>query len=216
MAQQFIDYIQFGILPDNPREKVSIRRWAPRFHFDVQTKVLYKKLYDGILLRCLSYQEADEVLKEMHDGVCGAHQTGPKLQDRIRRMGYYWPTMVKDAMEYARRCEACQFHANFIHQAPEPLHPTVASWPFEAWGMDIIGPRNPPSSNGHRFILTVTDYFSKWAEAIALAEVKTAAVLKFLKTNVICRFGVPKRFIHDNGPQFRDHRFHRFCEIQDR
>lgn len=107
--------------------------------------MLYKKFDDDILLRCLSYQEADEVLKEMHDGVCGAHQPGPKLQDRIRRMGYYWPTMVKDAMEYARRFEACQFHANFIHQAPEPLHPTVASWPFEAWGMDIIGPINPPA-----------------------------------------------------------------------
>ncbi|GAA0162300.1 hypothetical protein LIER_39387 [Lithospermum erythrorhizon] len=40
-------------------------------------------------------------------------------------MGYYWPTM---------------FHANFIHQEPEPLHPTFASWPFDAWGLDMVGP----------------------------------------------------------------------------
>ncbi|XXG76871.1 hypothetical protein AAC387_Pa08g1144 [Persea americana] len=40
---------------------------------------------------------------------------------------------------------------------------------------------------------------------------KTSSVLQFLGTNIICRFGIPKRFVHDNGPQFRDHRFYRFC-----
>ncbi|MBY3556122.1 transposase family protein, partial [Modestobacter lapidis] len=33
-----------------------------------------------------------------------------------------------------------------------------------------------------------------------------------MRTNIICRFGIPKRFVHDNGPQFRDHRFYRFCD----
>ncbi|GAA0159814.1 hypothetical protein LIER_16512 [Lithospermum erythrorhizon] len=32
------------------------------------------------------------------------------------------------------------FHSNFIHQPPEPLHPTVASWPFDAWELDMVGP----------------------------------------------------------------------------
>ncbi|KAL0458779.1 UNVERIFIED_CONTAM: hypothetical protein Slati_0505100 [Sesamum latifolium] len=72
-------------------------------------------------------------MEEAHSGVCGAHQSGPKLHFRIKRMGYYWPTMVKDCIDYAKRCQACQFHANLIHQPPEPLHPTVASWPFDAW-----------------------------------------------------------------------------------
>ncbi|KAL0439243.1 UNVERIFIED_CONTAM: hypothetical protein Slati_2407300 [Sesamum latifolium] len=66
-------------------------------------------------------------MEETHSGVCDAHQSGPKLHFRIKRMGYYWPTMVKDCIDYAKRCQACQFHANLIHQPPEPLHPTVAS-----------------------------------------------------------------------------------------
>ena len=78
----------------------------------------------------------------------------------------------------------------------------MTSGTFEAWGMDIVGPINPPSSKGHWFIFVVTDYFSKWAEAVALNEVKTTVVLNFLKTNIICRFGVMNRFVHDNGPQF--------------
>jgi len=53
------------------------------------------------------------------------------------------------------------------------LHPTSSSSPFEMWGMDVTGPINPPTSIGHRFILAITDYFSKLAEAVPLKEVKT-------------------------------------------
>jgi len=103
------------------------------------------------------------VLKEAHDGMSGAHQPGPKLKDRLHRFRYYWPTMIVDAIKYARRCKACQIHVDFIHQPPELLHPTVASWPFETWGIDVIGSISPSSTKGHRFILAITDYFSKWA-----------------------------------------------------
>jgi hypothetical protein len=94
-------------------------------------------------------------------------------------MGYYWPTIVKDCMDYAKRCEACQLHANYIHQPPEPLHTTVASWPFDAWGLDVIGPL-PKSSIGHLYILAATNYFSKWAEVISLKEVKKENVVNFI------------------------------------
>ena len=62
-----------------------------------------------------------------HDGICGAHQSGSKLKDRLHRLGYYWPTMIADAIKYTQRCKACQIRADFIHQPPELLHPTIAS-----------------------------------------------------------------------------------------
>ncbi|KAL0444619.1 UNVERIFIED_CONTAM: hypothetical protein Slati_2184600 [Sesamum latifolium] len=129
-------------------------------------------------------------MKEAHSGVCGAHQSGPKLHFRIKRMGYYWPTMVKDCIDYAKRCQACQFHANLIHQPPEPLHPTVVSWTFEAWGLDVVGPMTK-SSGGHLYILAATDYFSKWAEAVPFKEVKKENVVDFIRTNILYRYGVP-------------------------
>ena len=82
---------------------------------------------DGLLLRCLDDEEAAKALEEACSGICGAHQSGPKLHFQIKRIGYYWPIMVKDCMDYAKRSSICQFHANFIHQSLEPLHPTVAS-----------------------------------------------------------------------------------------
>jgi hypothetical protein len=100
----------------------------------------------------LDDDEAVNMLKEVHSRICGAHQSGPKLHFRIKQMGYYWPTMVKDCMDYAKKCSACQFHANFIHQAPKPFHPTVASWPFDAWVLDVVGQLTPKFSDGHSYI----------------------------------------------------------------
>jgi len=54
-------------------------------------------------------------MEEAHVGVCGAHQLGPRLHDRIKRMGYYWPTMVRDCIDYVKRCDVCQFHVSSIH-----------------------------------------------------------------------------------------------------
>ncbi|KAA0025450.1 ty3-gypsy retrotransposon protein [Cucumis melo var. makuwa] len=103
--------------------------------------------------------ELKYALEEAHSGICGVHQSGPKLQYQLKRMGYYWPTMIHDSMHFAKYCEAYQFHAKFIHQPPEPLPLTIASWPFEAWGLDLVGSITPKSLVGHSYILAGTDYF---------------------------------------------------------
>ncbi|XP_070039704.1 uncharacterized protein [Nicotiana tomentosiformis] len=86
--------------------------------------------------------------------------------------------MVKDCLDYARGCKACHFHTNFIHQPREVLYPIVASWPFDSWRLDVVRPL-PKSSGGHLHILDATEYFSKWAEVVALKEVKNENVAKF-------------------------------------
>jgi len=85
-----------------------------------------------------------------------------------------------------------------------PVHSKCGEW---TW----LGPIILPSSKGHRFILVIIDYFSKWVEAIPLREVKTSDVIKFVKHHIIYRFGVPRRIVHDNGPQFVSQTFQRFC-----
>uniref|UniRef100_A0A7N2L0M9 RNA-directed DNA polymerase n=1 Tax=Quercus lobata TaxID=97700 RepID=A0A7N2L0M9_QUELO len=207
--QVIIEYLQHGRLPDDKRHRTEIRRRAARFIYYKDT--LFRRSFDGLFLRCLGEEEAKQALEEAHSGICGAHQSGPKLHYRIKRMGYYWPTMVQDSMECAKKCEACQYHANFIHQPPEPLHPTVASWPFDAWGLDAIGPL-PKSSGGHLYILAATDYFSKWAEAVPLREVKKETVVNFIRTHLIYRYGVPRYIITDNGKPFYNRLMTELCE----
>jgi len=60
-------------------------------------------------------------------------------------------------------------------------------------------------------ILAITDYFSKWVVTIPLIEVKTSNMVNIIKHHVIHQFGVPRRIIHDNGPQFISQVFYPFC-----
>ena len=117
--------------------------------------------------------------------------------------------MIFDAIAYVKQCHACQIHGDFIHQAPGHLHPT-SSWPFKM-GMDVIGLISPPTSKGHRFILTITDDFSKMGEIVNLKKVKTSDMIKFIKHHLIYRFGVRQRIVHDNRPQFVSQAFQKFC-----
>jgi len=73
----------YDIFPDDPKETAAIRRKASKFYYNAITRTLYCRSHNGILLRYLSQKKAQEVLKEAHDGMCGAHQPGPKLGDRL-------------------------------------------------------------------------------------------------------------------------------------
>jgi len=205
--------MRLGYLPvQRSQWRNRLRLYYFRLYYDAVVKTLYRRLYDDILLCYLSNSEAEEVIKEAHDGICGSHQPGLKLKDRLHWLGYYWPTMIADVAKYAKKCKVCQIHADFVHQPPEMLHPTIATWPFEAWGIDVIGPISPPSIRGHRFIVVVTDYFSNWTETVLLAEVKMINVISFIKHHVIHRFGIPWRIIYDNGPQFASQSFYQFYD----
>ena len=56
--------------------------------------------------------------------------------------------------------------------------------PFEQWGLDVVGEINPNSLKLHKYILTTTDYFSKWTEATPLKVINDTEVIQFLQRNV--------------------------------
>ena len=209
--QPFLDYFKHGSLPNDPVKRRQLQRRLPSYVY--KAGVLYRRSHgQEILLRCVNRAEADQVLQEVHHGVCGGHQSGPKMYHSIRLAGYYWPSIMEDCLRIAKSCHGCQIHGDFKHQPPVPLHPTVPSWPFDAWGIDVIGPIDPPSSGGHRFILAATYYFSKWAEAVSLREVKSDNIINFLERQIIYRFGIPHRITSDNGKAFRSNKMYRFIE----
>jgi hypothetical protein len=68
----------------------------------------------------------------------------------------------------------------------------------ERWGMDLVGPL-PTAQGNCRLAAVVVDYFTKWAEAKPLANIKAPTIQKFFWQNIICRFGVPRELTVDNG-----------------
>eukprot|EP00253_Pinus_taeda_P001458 PITA_01458 len=83
-----------------------------------------------------------------------------------------------------------------------PLQPVNIEQPFEQWGLDIIGEITPNSSKQHKYILTATDYFTKWVEAIPLKTTNYEAIIEFIDQFIITRFGVPNALVFDNASYF--------------
>jgi hypothetical protein len=107
-------------------------------------------------------------VQEVHDGICGAHQSAYKMNWLLRGAGFYWPTMVDDCVKYQKGCEACQRFRNIQLAPASVMNSIMKPWPFRGWGVDFIGEIHPGSSKEHRFILVATDYFTKLTEAVLL------------------------------------------------
>jgi len=163
----------------NPSQQVSrkLRYKALKFVLDDQ---LYHRTVDGVLLKFLNREEANVVRREIHEGVCGAHQSAYKMKWMIRRVGYFWKTIFEDCFKYYKGCQVCQKFGNIQKSPPSAMNPIVKPWPFRGWGIDLISQIFPSSSKGHKFVLVATDYFTKWVEAIPLKVASSANVIEFI------------------------------------
>ncbi|XP_048622678.1 uncharacterized protein LOC106393842 [Brassica napus] len=204
---EFIDYLSKGELPN---DKWEARRLKTRSaHYVVLDDELHRWTASKVLLKCIHGDETARVMAETHEGAGGNHSGGRALAIKVRSLGFFWPTMNADCESYARSCDKCQRHAPSIHCPTEMLRTTTAPYPFMRWAMDIIGPL--PCSRQRRFILVLTDYFTKWIEAEAYAQVTDKEVRGFVWKNIICRHGLPYEIVTDNGSQFMSGNFKEFC-----
>ena len=86
-----ISYLKNGMLPNSKEATRKLKVWATRF---VLIKdILYKRGFSRLYLRCLSSEEANYIMREVHEGICGNHSGSWSLVHKLVRVGYYWPTM---------------------------------------------------------------------------------------------------------------------------
>ncbi|XP_060211814.1 uncharacterized protein LOC132639380 [Lycium barbarum] len=192
------------------KQKQTLRKMAN--HFFLNGEILYRRTSDLGLLRCVDATEATRLLEKVHAGTCGPHMNGFTLAKKILRAGYFWMTMERDSIRYVQKCHQCQVHGDFIQVPPNELNVMGSPWPFAACGMDVIGPIEPPASNGHRFILVAIDYFTKWVKASTYKAVTKKVVADFARNNIVCRFGIPESIITDNTTNLNTDLMRETCE----
>jgi hypothetical protein len=141
---------------------------------------LYWRTTDGILLKCLGDEQAKVAIQEVHDGICGAHQSAYKMNWLLQRGGFYWVTMMDDCVKYQKGCEACQRFGNIQFAPAIVMNSIVKPWPFRGWGLDFIGEIHPGSSKGNQFTLVAIDYFAKWTKAVPLRNMTHWEVISFV------------------------------------
>jgi hypothetical protein len=128
-----IDYLH------NPSQKVDRKVWQLAFKFALVDGHLYHRTADDLLLKCLDSDQAKVDMGEVHEQICGAHQSTPKMKWLIRRGGFYWPTMIADCFRYYKGCEECQKFGNIQLAPTAMMTPIIKPWPFRGWGSDFIG-----------------------------------------------------------------------------
>jgi hypothetical protein len=173
--------------------------------------VLYKHGVCSPLLKCLSRTEVIELMKEIHAGLCGSHIGSRPLLGKVFRQGFYWPKAASDATDLVQNCENCKKCARDQKQPSSLTQLIQPTWPLQRWGLDLLGPL-PPAQDNLRYVVVAVEYFSKCIEAKPLATITSVTIQKFFWQNIVCRFGVPKAIIVDNGTQFDAEAFKEFCD----
>jgi hypothetical protein len=168
-------YLQYLHRGELPLDRAEARRLAWRTKSFVllgDWEELYHRSPSGILQRCISIVEGQELLQEIHSGACGHHAAPRALVGNTFRQGFYWPTAVADATRIVRTCEGCQFYARQTHLPAQALQTIPITWPFAVWGLDLVGPLQK-APEGYTHLLVAIDKFSKWIEVRPLNNIRS-------------------------------------------
>ncbi|XP_076951460.1 uncharacterized protein LOC143624840 [Bidens hawaiensis] len=102
-------YLSSGALPAGKAEARKIKHKA--LNYQLTDGILYRRSFLGLLLRCVDAEDANYLIREIHEGICGLH-AGPRMKvAKIMNAGYYWPGMHLDAVQEIRKCDSRQRHA---------------------------------------------------------------------------------------------------------
>jgi ribonuclease HI len=159
----YLQYLHRGELPLDRAEARRLARRAKSFVLLGDGKELYHRSPSGILQRCISIAEGQELLQEIHSGACGHHAAPRALVGNAFQQGFYWSTAVADATRIVRTCEGCQFYARQTHLPAQAQQTIPITWPFVVWGLDLVGPLQK-APGGYTHLLVAIDKFSKWIE----------------------------------------------------
>ncbi|XP_028123518.1 uncharacterized protein LOC114320656 [Camellia sinensis] len=186
-------FLKFGTLPEDKREANKVRHKSALFWISPSGK-LYRCSYLGSYLLYVHPNLVENVLYEIHDGICRCHVGGRSLAHRALTHGYWWPRMQQDAQQYPAKT----------------LTPLTNPCSFAQWGLDIVGPLARGTGN-RRFFIAAIDHFTKWVEVEALANIKEVDTRWFVMRNVVVRFSISRVLIADIGTQFDGKIFRKFC-----
>jgi hypothetical protein len=108
--KEIIDYLQNIALTSEKKSTVQLRMKAGRF--TMVNGTLYKRKFTLPLLKCVSPEEGNYIIREIHEEICGSH-SGARV-----RAGFYWPNMSKDSTAIIQNCNKFQRFANDLPTSP--------------------------------------------------------------------------------------------------
>lgn len=183
-------------------------------------------LKDGVLVRCwvdakdgrTSWTQLvppvgrrKQLIRLAHVGMTGGHLGVRRTSKNLQRRAY-WPGWRGQVRTFLRQCSACSRYLRGVPPHQGRLQRMEVGNPWERVGVDITGP-HPESTGGHKYIVTLVDHFTRWAEAFPIRRQDAVTVAQVLVTNVFTRFGCPQEILTDQGACFEAELFQEVCKL---
>ena len=213
-------YLKTRVLPEPPQ--LAKRTILESEQYVLDGDVLYHLFYP----RSRKTSKADRMLKQLsvpqihrlavlaqyHDGLLGGGHQGQDRTYHAIKLKYHWPGMYKNVCNYVQGCDPCQYAKRYygFHHAPLQSMPIVDR--FDRWHIDFVGPLKE-STDGFKYILLVTDSFSRWCEAFPTKSQDANTVVDILYRDIFTRFGAPRALVSDRGQQFLSRIVSALCQI---
>ena len=140
-----------------------------------------------------------------------AHSGMNRTLSRIQ-LAWYWPGMTTEVRGVVRSCEVCQAAKSGGNHAPGGRQRLFVGRPWQKVAVDLVGPM-PETNRGNRWILVLTDHFTRWQDAIALPDATAPVVATALDERVFCYLGLPEQIHTDQGAQFESLLMAELCQL---
>lgn len=150
-----------------------------------------------------------QVIEACHSARWAGHPGVARTLSVVSR-SYYWPGLGRDVEAFVRACRSCASRKTPAGMRVPLSTPYIATQPFEMISMDIVGPL-PKTPRGNKYILTIIDHFTRYAEGVPLREQTAEETAKGLMSAVITRHGIPLRLLTDQGRNFVSALFKGLC-----
>ena len=219
--------VEQGVLPHIDMWKLTAKELALRQKQDTKIAKLLPKVKtslpsdkvgyyykDGLLYRRYLIESSNQLVDQLvvpsiyklellelaHSIPLAGHLGSAKTRDRLLEH-YYWPGIYKDVDNFCATCKECQLGARKRSSEKAPLISVpVVGKPFFKVATDIVGPL-PRTDRGHKYLLTLVDYATRYPDAIPLKDITASAVADGL-VEMFARYGVPAELISDQGSNF--------------
>lgn len=185
--------------------------WYQFHNLKLVNSVIYRQ-YENTLQLIIPEGLRNEMLKEAHNSIfSGGHLGTAKTLEKLRQR-CYWPGLKASVEEWCKKCEDCARRKMPSKYPRAPLGTYIVGAPLERIALDILGPL-PKTTRGNKYILVISDYFTRWVEAFSMPDQETGTVAKILVEEFICRYGLPKELHSDQGRQFEAKVFQDICKL---
>ena len=184
--------------------------WAQRPAITLQSGVLVRKK-EGVTQLVVPISLRRRLFDHVHAGPLAAHLGSERTLKQLQQ-SYYWTGMRSDVSDLYRRCEQCALSKGPLNHPQGKLEKVITGAPMDIVAIDILSGL-PTAADGSKYLLVITDYFTKWAEAYALPDAEASTCMKAMYEGFFSRFGLPRQLHSDMAKNFESKLFAEICRL---